>query len=204
MYKRQITDSLGPTRIMASGDLNYWKDGRDAYDLVTGLLDYPKTQQHPSFQFFTRVNLADGGGGSNRNRIVGTEGSLELEGNNFILRRFKRPTAPPFSLGYDALITYPEKMRQEFLKEYDAKYPKDQFTRGNEKLPDIVFKAPEGYSDAFDHMALFFRAIRENNPALIAENAAFGLRAAAPSLACNLSVEQQKPIRWDPVAMKLV
>lgn len=198
-----ITGSHGPNKIFALGDLNYWKDGRDAYDIVSGLMDYPKTDALPSFQFFTRVNLADGGGGSNRSRIVGTEGSIELNGNNFTLRRFKRPTAPPFSLSYDALITYPKAMQEAFLKEYDAKYPKDQFSRTIQKEPDIVFNAPAGYDSRLDHMTLFFNAIRENKPEMIREDAVFGLRAAAPALASNLSVEKQKPILWDPEKMKL-
>ncbi|OZI09984.1 oxidoreductase [Siphonobacter sp. BAB-5385] len=199
-----ITGSTGPNRIFALGDLNYWKDGRDAYDLVTGVMDYPKTDQHPSFQFFTRVNLADGGGGSHRSRIVGTEGSLELNGDGFVLRRFKRPQAPPFSLNYDALITYPKAMQEAFLKEYDAKYPKDKFSRGVEKQTDIVFNAPEKYNARLSHMEVFVKAIRENKPALVKEDATFGLRAAAPSLACNLSVEKKKPIAWDPDQMKIV
>ncbi|MFT4032176.1 MAG: Gfo/Idh/MocA family oxidoreductase [Siphonobacter sp.] len=199
-----ITGSSGPTKIFALGDLNYWKDGRDAYDIVSGLMDYPKTEAHPSFQFFTRVNLADGGGGSNRSRIVGTEGSIELNGNNFTLRRFKRPTAPPFSLSYDALITYPKAMQEAFLKEYDAKYPKDQYSRTLDKQPDIVFNAPAGYDARLDHITLFFNAIRANKPEMIKEDAVFGLRAAAPALAANLSVERKKPILWDPDKMKIV
>ena len=40
-----VTGSMGPSSIYALGDLNYWKDGRDAYDLVTALLNYPKTDK---------------------------------------------------------------------------------------------------------------------------------------------------------------
>jgi len=35
------------------------------------------------------------------------------------------------------------------------------------------------------------------------EDAAFGLRAAAPALACNDSYFQKKIISWDPDGMKL-
>ena len=52
-------------------------------------------------------------------------------------------------------------------------------------------------------MIVFFNAIRANQPSLIKEDAEFGLRAAAPSLAANLSVEQKRVINWDPVGMKL-
>ena len=53
-------------------------------------------------------------------------------------------------------------------------------------------------------MIVFFNAVRENNPSLVREDAEFGLRAAAPSLAANMSAEQRKVINWDPVAMKLI
>lgn len=198
-----MTGAIGPQKIFSIGDLNYWKDGRDAYDLVTGLLEYPKTDVHPSFTFFTRVNLADGAGGRNQTRLVGTDGVIDIGWNDFTLRRFRRPTAPMYSTGYDALFTYPKAMQEEFLKEYDARYPKDQFSRSKSEEPEVKFEAPKGYDDRLDHLIVFFNAIRENNPALVREDAVFGLRAAAPSLACNLSAERKAPVLWDPEKMKL-
>jgi hypothetical protein len=38
----------------------------------------------------------------------------------------------------------------------------------------------------------------------VIEDAEFGYRAAAPALLCNDSYFQEKPIKWDPVAMRLV
>jgi predicted dehydrogenase len=198
-----ITGSLGPTRIFALGDLNYWKDGRDAYDLVTALMDYPKTDKNPSFQFSTRVNLATGAGGDIHTRLVGTEGVIDIGWNSFTMNRLKRPNAPMYSTGYDALFTYPQAMQEEFIRQYEQKYPAGQFTRQIQNEPVVAFNTPAGYDDRLDHMIVFFNAIRENNPALVKEDAEFGLRAAAPSLAANLSAEQGKVINWNPVTMKL-
>ncbi|RIV18927.1 gfo/Idh/MocA family oxidoreductase [Fibrisoma montanum] len=197
-----ITESNGPTRIFSLGDLNYWKDGRDAYDLVTAIMEYPKTDKHPSFQFTTRVNLAEGAGGSIHTRLVGTEGVIDIGWNEFTLRRLKRPTAPMFSRGYDALFTYPQAMQETFIQQYDQRYPEGQYTRSVQREPEEVFNAPQGYDDRLDHMITFFNAVRGQGT--VREDAVFGLRAAAPSLAANLSAEKRRVINWDPVTMKLL
>jgi len=199
-----VTGSLGPTSIYALGDLNYWKDGRDAYDLVTALLDYPKTATNASFPLAMRVNLATGAGGDIHTRLVGTEGVIDIGWNSFTLNRLKRPNAPMYSKGYDALFTYPQAMQEQFVTQYDQKYPEGQYVRTIKNDPVVRYDAPEGYDDRLDHMIVFFNAIRENKPALIKEDAVFGLRAAAPSLAANLSVEQKRLIRWDPVNMTVI
>jgi predicted dehydrogenase len=198
-----ITGSQGPTRIFALGDLNYWKDGRDAYDLVTAIMDYPKTDKHASFQFTTRVNLAAGSGGNIHTRLVGTEGVIDIGWNEFTMNKLKRPNAPMYSTGYDALFTYPKAVQEQFVQQYDQKYPAGRYTRQVVNEPAVQFTAPEGYDDRLDHMIVFFNAIRQNNPKLVIEDAEFGLRAAAPSLACNLSAEQRKVINWNPVTMKI-
>ncbi|MBO0949159.1 Gfo/Idh/MocA family protein [Fibrella forsythiae] len=199
-----ITGSQGPTRIFALGDLNFWKDGRDAYDLVTAIMDYPKTDKNPSFQFTTRVNLATGAGGDIHTRLVGTEGVIDIGWNSFVMNRLKRPNAPMYSTGYDALFTYPKAMQDEFIRQYEQKYPADQFSRTVKNEPAVAFNTPAGYDDRLDHMIVFVNAVRANNPSMVIEDAEFGLRAAAPSLAANLSARQRKVINWDPVAMKLI
>lgn len=194
-----ITGSMGPSRIFALGDLNYWKDGRDAYDLVTALMDYEKTDKHSSFQFFTRVNLSDGSGGSLACRLVGTEGVIEIGWNEFKIKRLKRPEAPGYG-GYDSYESFSAKQKDEFKKWYDAKY-------GNKNTEivfenDIIFEPPQGYDDRLDHMISFFNGIRTGKQVL--EDSIFGLRAAGPSVLCNTSVEQKKIIHWDAVNMRVI
>ena len=119
------------------------------------------------------------------------------------MNRLKRPNAPMYSRGYDALFTYPQTMQEDFIRQYDQKYPAGQFTREVKNEPAVTYTAPDGYDDRLDHMIVFFNAIRENNPSLVKEDAVFGLRAAAPSLAANLSAAQRKVINWNPVTMTL-
>jgi hypothetical protein len=90
-------------------------------------------------------------------------------------------------------------MQDEMKAEYDAKWTAEQKKRP--KKEDIVYKAPEGYSDHLDHFTNFFDAIRSGKP--VVEDATFGFRAAAPALSCNDSYLTKKIVKWDPVAMKL-
>ncbi len=195
-----VTDSLGPKRIFSMGEVNYWKDGRDAYDLVNSMFVYEKTAQHPSFQFLTRVNLADGAGGGSRSRYIGTEGVIEtIGGSGFKVNHFKRPIAPSIG-GYDSITSFSKAEQAASLAAYNAKY--SEADKKMTKYDEIIFKAPAGYDSRLDHMLNFFNGIRENKA--IFEDATFGLRAAGPALACNISSESGKSVNWDPVKMKIV
>src|SRR5512144_936474 len=73
-----ITGATGPTSIMASGGLRFWKDGRDAPDVMLGMFDYPQTAAHPPFNLSLRVNFADGTSGSTYLRLVGNDGAMDV------------------------------------------------------------------------------------------------------------------------------
>lgn len=194
-----VTGSNGPDTIYAAGALNYWKDGRDAYDIVSGIMRYPKTDTHNGFQFFTRVNLADGAGGGQSNRFIGTEGVIEVKYNSIQIKHFKRPVAPGIG-GYDSLESFPKAMQESLLAEYNAKYSAED---KKAKIGDeIIFNAPKGYDSRLDHMINFFEAVRTGKPIL--EDASFGLRAAAPAILCNTSVEENKAIHWNAREMKVI
>jgi predicted dehydrogenase len=194
----KITGSLGPKRIFGLGEVNYWKDGRDAFDLVTSIMDYPQTATHPKFQFFSRVNLASGSGGGGYTKLVGTEGVIEMRGNELKVNYFKYADAPGYG-GYDSYTSFSAKQKEEFKKWYEATYANKNPKRtiGEE----IVYKTPTGYDDRVVHMTNFYESIRAAKPCI--EDASFGLRAAAPALACNMSAIQQKAIHWDAEKMKV-
>ena len=42
-----LTDSKGPSKIFATGDLSYWKDGRNVPDVMTGVMEYKACNEHP-------------------------------------------------------------------------------------------------------------------------------------------------------------
>jgi predicted dehydrogenase len=187
-------DSNGPTRVFSSGQLSYWKDGRDVPDVLAAIMDYPKTDNHGAFQMQLRVNFADGSGGS-----VGSEGVIEWGGNKFTLKKQKLPKAAELG-GYDSYLHFSEKQRAEYVKWYNTTHSAED--RKSFAPEEIKYAAPVGYDERVDHFANFFQAIRTNGT--VVEDPTFGLRAAGPALASNLSYEKGKIISWDPVNMKLI
>ena len=193
-----ISHSIGPDKIYSSGEIAYWKDGRDVPDIMTGILHYPQTAAHDAFLLTLQVNFISGTGGQEVIKFIGEEGTIELRGNGLTVHHSIMPKAPGFG-GYDALFTYPKDMRDRLTQAYKEKYSDED--RKAVTKPDIDFKAPAGYSDHLDHFTHFFDAIRTGKP--VVEDPTFGLRAAAPALACNDSYFQQKIVFWDPEKMKL-
>ena len=180
-----ITGSLGPNKIMATGGLRYWKDGREAPDILLGMFDYPQSAAHPAFNLSLRVNFVDGTSDTTALRLVGNEGSLLVEWDKVTLTKN---------------FSYPPENYKDILKsrQYSADYDRKKM-----KSPETtVFKAEDGYKGAhYDHFYHWTQGIRTGQP--IIEDALFGYRAAAPALLCNDSYYQEKTIKWDPAKLKL-
>ncbi len=196
-----LTDSKGPSRIFATGDLGYWKDGRNVPDVMTAVMEYKSCAEHPAFQVLLKVNLASGAEKveSGKVRFYGTEGMIDFGWNDFTIYRNKFNSFPNIG-GWDALDTYPLAMQQAIKSDYLKKYPASANPPAD--LSAIRYEAPVGYDDRLDHFIHFFDAVRDKKP--VVEDVAFGFRAAAPCLACNESYFSGKLIHWDPVGMKLM
>lgn len=193
-----MTNSKGPESIYSTGQFSYWKDGRNMPDVMSGVLQYPDCAEHAAFQMTLQVNFISGTGGQEIIQLVGSEGVIEVKGNNITIKHSLMPEAPGFG-GYDSLFTFAKGMQDEMQAEYNAKWTPEQRKRKTKE--DIVFKAPAGYDDHLDHFTNFFDAIRTGKT--VVEDAEFGFRAAAPALACNESYFTKKIVKWDPVGMKL-
>lgn len=194
-----VTNSLGPERVMSSGELSYWKDGRDVPDVLVSILDYPQTDIHANFQMVLRVNFANAGAIANNTRIIGTEGQIEFTENNLVLTKKKLPKAPGMG-GYDSFNTFSEEQQKEFKKQYDTQYPED--TRKAEPVKEVRFEAPKDDDAHANHFRDFFENVKKGSLGTV-EDPVFGFRAAAPVLACNESYFSKKIVHWDPVAMKM-
>jgi predicted dehydrogenase len=193
-----ITNSNGPETIYSTGQFSHWLDGRNMPDVMSGVMQYPDCPEHPAFQLTLQVNFISGTGGQQIIRMIGSEGVMEVNGNNITVKHSILPEAPGFG-GYDSVFTFAKSMQEEMQKEYDAKYTPAQ--RKRKTKDDIVYKAPAGYDEHLDHFTNFFDSIRAGKK--VVEDATFGFRAAAPTLACNDSCFSKKIVKWDPVNMKL-
>jgi len=152
-----ITNSKGPTKIFSSGQLSYWKDGRDVPDVMTGILQYPETPEHAAFQLTLQVNFISGTGGQEMIKIVGEEGTMEIKGRGLKVHHSILPKAPGFG-GYDAVFTYPKAMQDSLSDAYKQKYSDDE--KRSPQKADIDFSAPQGYSEHLDHFTNFFDSVR--------------------------------------------
>ena len=196
-----LTNSKGPTKIFSVADLDYWKDGRNVPDVMTAVIHYPDTPEHPAFQVSLQVNFVSGEGERTSTKVIGSEGVIDLsgEGDGFTIQQNKLPVAPGID-GWDSFSTYPTSMQKALMDDYNKKYSSTDQQR--KKFDPITFMAPDGYNASNEHFANFFESMRTGKP--VVEDAEFGFRAAAPALACNESYFQNKVIHWDPVNMKLV
>jgi len=186
-----ITGSNGPTRAMATGGLRFWKDGRDALDVLLGLFDYRE-----GFNLSLRVNFVDGGEESEGLVFTGSEGTIEIGSNFVTVSRVPREKDPGLMIG-----TYTEDMQKRIRDAHREKYPPSH-PSGPPASGFEKYVAPEGYRDSYDHFSNFFSAVRSRKP--VVEDAVFGYRAAGAALLCNLSIERGETVKWDPDAMKIV
>ena len=191
-----VMDSNGPNRIMSTGGLYYWNDGRDVPDLMMGMYDYPETKSHKAFHLGIRLNFAAGGGDSSGFRFIGTEGVLDLAvGGALVLKRKPKDSEP----GHTA-SNFSKATAAEIIKNYQTKYPAQKASAdGMRANSEQRWVLPPGYTEQYAHHENFFNAIRSRKPVI--EDAVFGLRAAGPALLSNVSHFTRQTVNWDPEKM---
>lgn len=196
------TGAMGPTRIAGMGGQRYWKDGRDVYDVIMGLLDYPDAGDRPGFTLSLQTNFEDGGGGDTFFRFVGSDGVINVSFTQLTLSGpgIVQPTADQVLKGYNSVRTFSTAQQAALAEKYETEHRGSE-PKSSAKKPE-TFRVPAGYDERYDHMVNFFRSVRDKSP--VYEDAVFGFRAAAPALLCNDSYRLGRVIGWDPVGMKVV
>ncbi|MEM9325094.1 MAG: Gfo/Idh/MocA family oxidoreductase [Bacteroidota bacterium] len=190
-------DTLGPERIFASGGLQFWEDGRDVPDLMLAVVDYGDTDTHSAFHLQIRVNFVASGGGGSLLELVGTEGTMTIGWGDIKVKKNKISGGPGYG-GWDAYNTFSKAQQADYKRWYEEKYPKSyKMAEPGEQL----YRTPEGYSDHLDHWTNFAAAVTDGKQ--IVEDASFGLRAAGPALATNVSYFGNRIVQWDPGKLTL-
>ncbi len=190
-----VTGSMGPERIYGTGGIRFWDDGRDVPDVMLAVFDYPETDIHNAFNLSLRVNFADGSGGGYSTRMVGTDGELIWGGGELKLRRSPMAAVPDMFID-----NYSEAVQQEYIDYHKQKYPDPgpQVEEPNE----LTYTVRNRVSGTTLHHKTLFDAMRGEGK--IIQNATFGLRAAAPALAANMSYFENRPVHWDAEKMALI
>ena len=191
-----VMSSIGPERIVSSGGLRYWKDGRDVPDLLMGMYDYPETKSHPEFNVALRVNLMAGGGDTSGFRFVGTDGAIQLYvRGSLTLSKKPKQVAPG-----ESASTFSKATTEKYMREYRKKYPDERtMTEAAGGVVEQQWNLPRGYTEQNAHHQNFFNSVRSRKPVI--EDAVFGLRAAGPAILSNVSYFEKKMVHWDPEKM---
>ncbi|NUO81172.1 Gfo/Idh/MocA family oxidoreductase [candidate division KSB1 bacterium] len=197
-----VLGSHGPGQIAASGGLRYWKDGRDVPDVVWGLFDYAKSDNHPGFTMALSTNFIDGSENEAGTRFIGSEGVMTIGWNSVKVARrgIYREKTEDVVEGYNSVRTFAKEMRDKFAEQLRAQTGAAYSRPALEGTTE--YKVPEDYDDRLDHFHNFFAAIREGKA--ITEDASYGLRAAAPALLTNTSYAEKRIITWDAEKMQVV
>jgi len=190
-----VTGSTGPERILSTGGLRYWNDGRDVPDVMLAMLDYAQQPAHPEFTMSLRVNLKSGVPDERFGfRFMGTDGVITTSMSSLLLEKAPPEREPGYSIG-----TFPKTVQEEFLRRYRAQFPA-QNTPANKIEPEEFTPEP-GYDAHREHHRVFYEAVRNRQKPV--EDAVFGFRAAGPALLANTSYFEKRVCDWDPEAMKV-
>jgi predicted dehydrogenase len=188
----RVTGSMGPERILATGGLRYWDDGRDVPDVMFAMLDYGKQASHPEFTMSLRVNLKSGVPEERFGfRFMGTDGVITTSMSSLSLEKAPPEREPGYSIG-----TFPKAVQEEFLRQYRQKYPAASQPREDR---GERFAPPTGYDAHQEHHRVFYEAVRSRKKPV--EDAVFGFRAAGPALLANTSYFEKRMCHWDPETM---
>ena len=188
-----VTGSAGPERVLATGGLRYWNDGRDVPDVMLAMLDYAEQPSHPAFTLSLRVNLKSGVPEERFGfRFMGTDGVITTSMSSLLLEKALSEREPGYSIG-----TFSKAVQEEFLRQYRQKYPPQ--TKVADKIEPEKFAPPQGYDAHREHHRVFYEAVRNRQRPV--EDAVFGFRAAGAALLANTSYFEKRMCYWDPHSM---
>jgi predicted dehydrogenase len=184
------TGVQGPSRVYATGGIRYWKDGRDAPDVMLALMDYP------GFTLALRVNFKNAGTTEDFGfRFVGTEGTMTTGFTTLTLAKHPRDTEPGYTID-----TFPKAQQQKFLEQYHREYlPQKPSADALRADKEERYSPPPTHNAHLEHHRNFYAAVRSGKPFF--EDGIFGFRAAGPALLTNTSIRENRTCHWNSETM---
>ena len=188
-----VTGTAGPDRILATGGLRYWKDGRDVPDVMLAMLDYSQQPTHPEFTMSLRVNLKSGIPDERFGfRFMGTDGVITTSMSSLLLEKAPPEREPGYSIE-----TFSKAVQEQFLQQYRENYPPQ--AKPSDRIEPETLAPPQGYDAHREHHRVFYEAVRSRKRPV--EDAMFGFRAAGPALLANTSCFEKRMCYWDSQTM---
>ncbi|SEF42463.1 Gfo/Idh/MocA family protein [Parabacteroides chinchillae] len=180
-----IMDAIGPEKVYTTGGIRYHTDGyRDTPDIMLGYFDYPDRNNTGAFTVQLGANLIDGVSkkwGSTNFRIVGSEGTLDVEWDKVTLKTFH-----PLDIQCLEALNKIGQGIDTPVQNSDTEY---------------TFVAMPDYKGGhYDHFNNFFTGIRNKTP--LTADVLFGVRSAAPALLSYESYMRGEAIYWDAENLK--
>ena len=169
-----------PDRVLATGGLFRWKDGRDVPDVHAALFEYPQ------FPVYIRMTLNTET--AEVTRFLGTKGFIEINDGELTLSTQRGIDTHP---GW-YYRSFPKGMRENYEREWHAK---NDPVLAQEVTETTKFRPPDGYSESREHLRNFFNAVRTRKPVL--EDAPFGNHTSIACHMANLSYFKKTIAIWD-------
>ena len=169
-----------PKRVMASGGILRWKDGRNMPDVHAAIFEYG------NIPVYLRLNL--GTETAETYRFMGSKGYIDM--TEYGVSYTPQPgvdTAPSYYA-----YGFAKAQREEYMKKWHEEHdPKP----GQEPIPESLSFHGPSYDEVKPHLWNFFEAVRTRRP--VVEDAVFGHHAALACHMANESYFRRTPVTWD-------
>ena len=187
--------SLGPNRIAGMGGQRYWKDGRDVYDLIMGLMDYPETDSAPGLHAVAPVQLR---GRRRRRHAVPVRRQRRRDQRQLHPahpqpdRASSSPRPRSVLKGYNSVTHVLAGPAEGARREAAASRPPRREGRGEPDLAREVHRAPAATTSGSTTSSTSSPRVREKKPVVR------GRRLRLPRRRPGTAVQREPALRQDP------
>jgi predicted dehydrogenase len=171
-----------PRRVMSTGGILRWPDGRNMPDVHATLFEYTGK----NIPVYLRLNL--GCESPEMYRFQGSKGYLEV--TETTITYFPQSGEEESPCYY--VSSYPRAMREEYLKEFHAKH---DAAPGKEPLAEAFTYKGVSWDELKPHLWKYFQGVK--NHQRVTEDAVFGHNAALACHMANESYFRHAAVTWD-------